>query len=152
MGWNTNKARFCGCGLYRYSAIRGLAWEKNGVLEPGCIHEYYDKELQWCEVLVVVKLSQQFKRLVIVGEVVEVIDDGKGVKGEIVGVVGCDSYSSCKSCKAMVVEVSDVVWECSKCGMKVKMNRYTRSVAARLGRFMFYGCLLYSGCFRVKLL
>ena len=27
----------------------------------------------------------------IVGEVVEVIDDGKGVKGEIVGVVGCDT-------------------------------------------------------------
>lgn len=63
----------------------------------------------------------------------EVIDDGKCVvKGEIVGVVGCDSYSSCKTCKAKVVEVSEVVGECSKCGMKVKMSRCTRSVAARL--------------------
>ena len=61
-----------------------------------------------------------------------IIDDGKGVvKGEIVGVVGCDSYSSCKSYKVKVVEVSKVVGECSKCGMKVKM-RCTRSVAARL--------------------
>ena len=69
-----------------------------------------------------------------VGEVVEeVIDDGKGVvKGEIVGVVGCDSYSSCKSCKAKVVEVSEVVGECSKCGIKVEMSKCTKSVAARL--------------------
>lgn len=60
------------------------------------------------------------------------------MKGEIVGVVGCDSYSSCKSCKAKVVEVSEVVWECSKCGMKVKMSRCTRSVAAHLGRFVLW--------------
>ena len=67
-----------------------------------------------------------------VGEVVEeVVDDGKGVvKGEIIGVVGCDSYSSCKSCKAKVVEVSEVVGECSKCGVKVKMSRCAKSVSA----------------------
>ena len=51
------------------------------------------------------------------------------MKGEIVGVVGCDSYSSCK---VKVVEVSEVVGECSKCGIKVKMSRCTKSVAARL--------------------
>ena len=46
--------------------------------------------------------------------------------------VGCDSYSSCKSCKVKVVEVSEVVGECSKSGMKVKMSRCTKSVAACL--------------------
>ncbi len=72
-----------------------------------------------------------------IGEVVnEDVADGAGgvkmVKGEIVGVVGCDSYSSCRSCKAKVVEVTKVMGACTKCGMKVKMGSCARSVAARL--------------------
>ncbi len=72
-----------------------------------------------------------------IGEVVnEVVADGAGgakvVEGEIVGVVGCDGYRSCRSCNAKVVEVSKVVGECSKCGMKMKISRCGKSVAARL--------------------
>ena len=118
-------------------AIRGVAWEKDvGVLEPSCSYKLMDITIRSFNGVRYLSLSSKstIQEVGDIGEVVEgVIDDGEGVvKGEIVGVVGCDSYSSCKSCKAKVVEVSEVVGECSKCGMKVKMSRCTKSVAARL--------------------
>ena len=52
----------------------------------------------------------------------------KIVKGEIVGVM---MYNSCRVCKAKVMAMNDMMGECSKCGMKVKMNRCGRSKVAR---------------------
>ncbi len=80
------------------------------------------------------------------GEVVnEVVSDGAGgakvVKGEIVAVVGC---RSCRGCKAKMVEVGQVLGECTKCGMKMKMARCGQSFAARPVRLAPITCPLYS--------
>lgn len=57
------------------------------------------------------------------------------VKGEIVGVMNTEAYNSCRVCKAKVMAVNDMMGECSKCLMKMKMNRCGKSKVARL-RFM----------------
>lgn len=50
------------------------------------------------------------------------------VKGVIIGILGCEEYKSCRSCKAEVVDVNEVVGECSKCGIKVKLGRCAKSL------------------------
>ena len=55
----------------------------------------------------------------------------KIVKGEIVGVMNIEVYNSCRVCKAKVMAVNDMMGECSKCGMKIKMNRCDKSKVAR---------------------
>ena len=50
------------------------------------------------------------------------------VKGAILGILGCEEYKSCRSCKAEVVDVHEVVGECSKCGIKVKLGRCAKGL------------------------
>ena len=77
------------------------------------------------------------KEVADIGEVVtdDVVED-KGsvsvVKGEIVGVLGCDEFKSCRSCKSKVVSVNEVIGQCSKCGMKAKLSKCAKCVAARI--------------------
>ena len=52
-------------------------------------------------------------------------------KGEIVGVMNIEVHNSCRVCKAKVMAVNDMMGECSKCGMKVKMNKCSKSKVTR---------------------
>ena len=75
-----------------------------GVLEPGCSYKLMNITVRTFNGARYLSLSSKSTIGDICEVVEEVVDDGKGVvKGEIIGVVGCDSYSSCKSCKAKVV-------------------------------------------------
>lgn len=53
------------------------------------------------------------------------------VEGEIVAVLGVDSYSSCISCKGKVNNLNDVIGECSKCSCKMKMSRCEQNLSVR---------------------
>ena len=56
------------------------------------------------------------------------IDRVNVVEGEI---TGCEEYVSCKSCKAKVIKLSTNIGECTKCNMKIKLSKCTKSIAAR---------------------
>lgn len=122
------------------AVCRGTAWDRDvGVLQVG--HSYALKNVTIREFngAKYVSLSDRasMEEVADIGEVVtDDVVEGKGavtvVKGEIVGVLGCDEYESCRSCKAKVADVSEVVGECSKCGMKAKLGRCAKSVAARV--------------------
>ena len=47
----------------------------------------------------------------------------KIVMGEVDGVLCCEEYPSCISCRAKIKCVNEVVGECMKCGMVSKMKR-----------------------------
>ena len=46
----------------------------------------------------------------------------KVIEGEVTGVSSVDSYSSCFSCMGKVKELNQMVGECTKCTMKVKLS------------------------------
>lgn len=61
----------------------------------------------------------------------DVVEDKGGVivvKGAIIGILGCEEYKSCRSCKSEVVDVNEVVGECSKCGIKVRLGMCAKSL------------------------
>ncbi len=119
---------------------RGVAWEDViKVLEVDCTYKLRDVTVRSFNQAKYVSLGERatIEEVDDIGEVVNEVEadsvgGAKVVKGEIVGVVGCDTYNSFRSCKAKVVEVGKVVGECSKCGMKMKMARCGKSIAARL--------------------
>ncbi len=49
---------------------------------------------------------------------------------EIVAVIGCDAYHSCRTCRSKIAETTTTNGTCTKCGMKQKLRN--TSVAARL--------------------
>lgn len=54
-------------------------------------------------------------------------------EGDIVGVVVyADEQKCCISCKAKVHPITDVVGECTKCSMKVKLSRCETTASARV--------------------
>ena len=71
-----------------------------------------------------------------IGKVVEEAADsgmccGKLVVGEVIGVVSCEEYLGCMSCKAKVGECNEMIGQCGKCGMKQKLSRCSKSCAAK---------------------
>ncbi len=48
---------------------------------------------------------------------------GRVVEGEIDGVMSCNEYPSCISCKSKVKKENDVIGECSKCGLVMKLSK-----------------------------
>lgn len=50
------------------------------------------------------------------------------VTAEIVAVSKCESYMTCKVCKAKVLELSRTIGECTKCEAKVKLSKTTSNV------------------------
>ncbi len=56
------------------------------------------------------------------------------LEGEIVGVESAEKYTSCMSCKAKVKAISEVVGECNKCKMMVKLSRCKMSSTSFLLR------------------
>lgn len=53
------------------------------------------------------------------------------VKGDIVGIMNIEAYDSCRVCKAKVTAVNDMMGECSKCAIKMKLSRCGKSKVAR---------------------
>lgn len=54
------------------------------------------------------------------------------MKGEIVQVEKCESYSSCRTCKTKIVAENEIVGKCPKCEAKVKMSKCPKTVSTRL--------------------
>ena len=72
-----------------------------------------------------------------IGEIVDDdLDNGNGgavvVKGEIVAVIGIDSYRSCRNCNAKVSTVNEFMGECNKCNAKIKLSRCGEKNVARV--------------------
>ena len=64
----------------------------------------------------------------------------KVIEGEVTGVSSVDSYSSCFSCMGKVKELNQMVGECTKCTMKVKLSRCEKSVAVKMTIESIDGC------------
>ena len=70
------------------------------------------------------------------------------MEGEIIGVVSFEQYISCIGCKGKVTEETNMMGECNKCKMKVKLSRCTPNATAnvvfqrfdgvKLNFFVFY--------------
>ena len=122
------------------AVCRGVLWEDHiQLLKVDHSYQLSNVTVRSFNGVKYVSLSEKssVKEVSDIGDVIdEVVGDGSGgvnvVKGEIVGVVRCDTYASCRCCKAKVVEVSKVVGECSKCGVKVKMSKSAKSVAVQI--------------------
>ena len=56
----------------------------------------------------------------------------KIVEGEIVGIKSSDEYIGCFSCNAKVKTESNVLGECTKCGLLVKMEKSKRLMTAQV--------------------
>lgn len=52
--------------------------------------------------------------------------------GKIVGVESCNTFLSCLSCSAKVVEINSILGRCQKCGLRQKMSRCKRKSIARV--------------------
>ena len=68
-----------------------------------------------------------------IGEVVDDdVEEGssvKVVKGEIIGVLTCDEYVSCRACKAKVLPIGEIMGECN---MKAKLQKCDLNTVARI--------------------
>ena len=122
------------------SAIKGVAWEKDvGVLKVGCTYKFTNVTVRMFSGVKFLSLSESamIEEVADIGEVVEEnVDEGldgvKIVKGEIAQVEKCESYSSCRTCKAKIVAENEIVGKCPKCEAKVKMSKCLKSVSTRL--------------------
>ena len=56
----------------------------------------------------------------------------KVVEGEIHGVVYCDEYAGCMGCSAKIRSEDEIVAECMKCGMVMKVSKRNKFVTARV--------------------
>ena len=56
----------------------------------------------------------------------------KVVEGEIDGVVYCDEYAGCMGCSAKIRSEDEIVAECMKCGMVMKVSKCKKFVTARV--------------------
>lgn len=58
--------------------------------------------------------------------------DLKAVNGEIVAVISSETYTSCKSCNAKVLESSGNIVECAKCNTKMKVSKCRKNIVSRV--------------------
>ena len=73
-----------------------------------------------------------------IGEMAEVQEGGlqesgvvkKVVEGEIDGVVYCDEYAGCMGCSAKIRSEDEIVAECMKHGMVMKVSKCKETLAA----------------------
>ena len=124
--------------------IRGVAWEKDaGVVKVGCSYKFCNVTVRSFGGAKYLSLSENsaIEEVEDIGEVVEEdADDPVGVKivkGEIVHVEKCDTYDSCRTCRAKVIAINETIGKCSKCEAKVKMSKSYRS---RTARFVVKDC------------
>ena len=120
---------------------RGVVWEKDvGCVEVGGSYRLEDVTVRSFNGVKYVSVSEK-SRIVKVDDVGEVVDEdvaeGSGgmlvVKGEVTGVSPVDEYRSCMNCKgSKVVELSELVGECRKCGMQIKLRKCAKCMVVQL--------------------
>ena len=54
------------------------------------------------------------------------------LEGEVVGVMSVEEYVCCVGCQGKVIRETDVIGECGRCKMKVKMSRCKRGATAHV--------------------
>ena len=118
------------------AACRGVLWEKDvGTLREEQSYKFTNVTIRTFNGVKYLSLSENAK-IITVDDIGEVVDDdveeGKVVKGEIIGVLTCDEYVSCRACKAKVLPISEIVGECSKCNMKAKLQKCDLNTVARI--------------------
>lgn len=71
-----------------------------------------------------------------IGNVMECCDandvDVVELYSNIIGIIRIESYNSCSVCKSKVTEISVIMGECIKCGLKVRMSKCKRNTVATL--------------------
>lgn len=117
--------------------IKGVAWEKDvGMVKVGCSYRFCNVTVRSFSGAKYLSLSENsgIEEVEDVGEgVEEETDDPIGVKivkGEIVNVEKCDTYESCRTCRAKVIAINETIGKCSKCEAKVKLSKSNRSCTA----------------------
>lgn len=97
--------------------------QKSYCLQNVVVHIFYDiKYLILTESTIIVAIE----------DIGEIADPSLGVgqlkqedeilEGEIIGVVSFEQYISCIGCKGKVTEETNMMGECNKCKMKVKLS------------------------------
>ena len=59
-------------------------------------------------------------------------NENRIIEGEIIAVVYAEEYTSCFTCNAKVKEINEIIGECTKCGLKLKLKRCSSAATARV--------------------
>ena len=122
------------------AVYRCVVWETNvGKLEVGTCYELKDIVIKSYDGTEYLSLSEH-STIVVIEDIGDVVENTLScsstndfeIKGEITGVATCDTYSSCRSCKGKTKEITQVIVECTKCGVKAKADRCKQVTTARL--------------------
>lgn len=121
------------------AAYRVVLWEKAvDLFEMGKSYELTEALIRMynCKKYITLTEDGVVKEISDIGEVVQGDCDagsshGRVVLGELVGIVSCEEYASCLSCNAKVGKYSDVIGECTKCGMRQKLSKCGKSIAVQ---------------------
>ena len=118
------------------ATCRCVVWEKNiGTFDVNSCYKLTDvmvKSFNGTKYLSLLEKSPVAK-VEDIGEVVQSADSSKiKIKGEIVGVMSCDTYSSCINCRRKLTEISSIIAQCTKCATSVKITRCSKMTTARL--------------------
>ena len=122
------------------AAVRGVAWED---------HLDVLKENSSYKITCATVKSFNGAKYILVGErstieakddigyvVEESVDGGSGdvkvVKAEIIAVISCETYSSCKNCDGKIIQISKVLGRCGKCNTKLKMSKCNSKKVGRI--------------------
>ena len=119
------------------AALRGVAWENHiDTLEEGMSYKICSASVRSFNGAKYLSVGERSTVEVNddIGDVVEEsIYDGSGdvqvIKGEIIGVVNCESYASCKNCDGKVVQFNQLL---GKCSATLKMARCSNKKVARV--------------------
>ena len=122
------------------AACRGVLWEEhiNELKEGSCYYITNGTVRSFNETKYVsIGEKAMIKAVNDIGDVVDdvVFDENGGivvVKGEVIGVVSVETYTSCVSCHGKVTETKTGVGQCSKCSTKVKMGKCKIQSVARV--------------------
>ena len=122
-------------------ALRGVAWESHvDVLKEDSSYKISCVTVRSFNgakyVSVGEKSSIELKDDIgdVVGE--ETIFDGSGdvkvLNAEIVGVISCESYGSCRNCDGKVIQVNEILGKCVKCNAKLKLAKCSSKKVGRI--------------------
>ena len=114
------------------SDIGKLAIDKSYRLENMTVRAYKDsKYLSLSDASVIIDIDN-------IGEIASQPDDlrtqneNKIIEGEIIAVVYAEEYIGCFTCNAKVKQINEVIGECTKCGLKLKLKRCKNAATARV--------------------
>jgi len=122
------------------AAVRGVAWENHlDVLKENSTYKITCATVRSFNGVKYISVGERSTIEVKddIGDVVEEsIDGGSGdvkvIKAEIIAVISCESYSSCKNCDGKVAAINQILGKCGKCGTKLKLARCNSRKAGRI--------------------